>query len=66
MTTSIKEIKWKEEWKQKCKVELSIKSLKDYDNACNTYPYLPKEPNLLYSDFTNFDYELGFNNKRRR
>jgi superfamily II DNA or RNA helicase len=57
-------IQSKQHWINFCK-EKNIKSLDDYYMACEEHDILPKEPDELYSHFTNIPSELGFMNRRR-
>jgi predicted helicase len=62
---TIKFIQSKQDWINFCK-EKSIKSLDDYYMNCEEHDILPKEPDELYSHFTNIPCELKFNKIRRR
>ena len=57
-------IKSKNEWIQFCK-EKNINSLGRYNEACEKYKCLPKNPAEYYKDFTSIPNELGFSKKRR-
>lgn len=61
---TIKFIKTKSEWIQFCRKK-NITSLTQYDEMCEKYKCLPKNPAEFYREFTSIPNELGFNKKRR-
>ena len=64
MDTS-KFIALKTDWISFCG-EKSIRSVDDYNKACEEYDVLPKEPALFYMDFTNIASELRLSSSKRR
>ena len=57
-------IQSKEEWIKFCK-EKKVDSVNKYNELCEIYPQLPREPSELYPGFNNIGYELGLFNRRR-
>ena len=64
-TDTTKFIQTKDEWKKFCK-KLNIKSVDDYEKACELNINLPIYPEEIYKDYTgNLQSELEFNIRRR-
>jgi len=63
-TDTSKFIQSKQEWINFCKGK-KIKSLEDYNEKCNLYDILPKEPSDFYPHFSRISRELGFDRLRR-
>ena len=64
-TDTTKFIQTKDEWKKFCK-KLNIKSVGDYEKACELNINLPKYPDEIYKDYIgNMQSELEFNIRRR-
>lgn len=55
----------KNEWVQFCRAK-NIKSLDEYNKACEIYNVLPKEPKEFYKELDNLMAELSLNYRRRR
>ena len=55
----------KDEWKIFCK-SINIKTIEQYNEECDKNNNLPKEPELFYNGYTNFNYELDLFTNRRR
>jgi len=53
------------EWIDFCK-SINVKSLDDYKENCKIYNQLPQDPELIYNDFTNINFELELNKNRRK
>jgi len=51
-------IKTPEEWLEFC-ISKNITSVKEYEKACDIYKQLPKNPSLLYENFTNVFEQLS-------
>lgn len=58
-------IQSKQDWINFCKSK-NVKTLHDYYMCCELYDCLPKEPDEVYTHFTNIPTELGFIRNRRR
>jgi superfamily II DNA or RNA helicase len=54
----------KEEWIKFCQ-EKKVDSVNKYNELCEIYPQLPKEPYEFYIGFNSIGYELGLFNRRR-
>lgn len=54
---TFKFIQSKAEWKKFC-IEQNVSSLQEYNNLCNVYEQLPRNPGDFYSNFTNILSEL--------
>lgn len=63
-TDTSKFIQSKQEWINFCKGK-KIKSLEDYNEKCDLYDILPKEPSDFYPHFSRISRELGFDCLRR-
>lgn len=59
-----KYLKTKDEWIEFCK-EHNVDSYKSYEELCQKYDCLPKNPSDFYKGFTHIRNELGILNKRR-
>jgi predicted helicase len=57
-------IQSKNEWIEFCKNN-NVKTLNDYDNLCNQYEKLPRNPSDFYKNFTNIIKELNLDKLRR-
>jgi len=58
-------IQSKQDWIKFCK-EKNVKSSQDYENLCEIFDNLPKDPGYYYIDFTNISNELNIVRHGRR